>query len=93
MENIKENPRGIYIASWSEVLGVKVLRIPGSEFFGVPLNPLRRIGLFDMMQIHKNHEVEFLCQLSGEQASRWLCSKARSEGLPSNTTLEEAVRR
>lgn len=84
MSRAKANPEGVYYVGWGEVRGVRAMRIPGSVFFAVPSNEIARSMAFDMMETMPSGEREFRCIMMGSDASKWLCARAREEGVPSN---------
>lgn len=61
---------GKRLAKWTEVEGVQVLRVEGSNFVGVPVNGRKDARKFDIIDLDDRSDI--VCQVNGNEVYTWL---------------------
>ncbi len=61
---------GKRLAEWTEVEGVQVLRVDGSNFVGVPINGRKDTRKFTIINLDDRSDI--VCQLNGSEVRGWL---------------------
>ncbi len=67
---------GKKLAEWTEVEGVRVLRVKGSNFVGVPVSGRKDARWFEIIDL--NDRMDIICHVSSKEIYLWLFRKGNS---------------